>query len=93
MKPALLSRRAALKGLGVSMALPWLEAMGALPGTSAAASGTGKPVRFAALYMANGALMDSWTPKGLGAGFELSPTLSPLGGFRDDILVLSNLWN
>ena len=90
MKPVQLSRRAALKGLGVSMALPWLEAMGALPESS---PGAGKTVRFAALYMANGALMDSWTPKGLGGDFELSPTLSPMAGFKGDILVLSNLWN
>ena len=78
----------------MSMALPWLEAMGSISGESTpAGSGAGKPVRFAALYMANGALMDSWTPKGVGADFELSPTLSPLGGFKGDLLVLSNLWN
>ena len=94
MKPVRLSRRAALKGLGVSMALPWLEAMGSISGESTPeGSGAGKPVRFAALYMANGALMDSWTPKGVGADFELSPTLSPLSGFKGDLLVLSNLWN
>lgn len=79
------------------MALPWLEAMrpGRLLGgpLGADAGASAPPVRFAALYMANGALMDPWRPKGLGREFELSPTLEPLAPFRDDLLVLSNLWH
>lgn len=80
------------------MALPWLEAMRpfqlAAGTTSAGGGAPGRPpVRFAALYMANGALMDQWTPKGEGRGFELSPTLSPLTDFKDDLLVLTNLWH
>lgn len=80
------------------MALPWLEAMRparllAAPGVAATASGVAPPLRFAALYMANGALMDSWTPQGTGRGFELSPSLSPLQPFKDDLLVLSGLWH
>lgn len=87
-----ISRRTMLKGLGVSMALPLLEAM--VPHRLLAAPAAGaRPLRFAALYMANGALMESWTPKGQGRDFELSPTLSPLAGLKDDILVLSRLWN
>ena len=92
-----LSRRTLLKGLGVSMALPWLEAMRPLPslaGVTPVAGAAGKtPVRFAALYMANGALMEQWTPTEEGREFELTPTLSPLAGFKDDLLVLSNLWH
>lgn len=82
------------------MALPLLEAMRplqALAGTTTSASriaaAARAPVRFAALYMANGALMSDWTPRGEGRGFELSPTLSPLSGFKEDLLVLSHLWN
>lgn len=75
------------------MALPWLNAM--LPWRSLAAGSTttAKPLRFAALYMANGALMRDWTPKGTGRDFELSPTLSPLADYKDDLLVLTQLWN
>lgn len=95
MKSHFLSRRTLLRGLGASMALPWLEAMrpwGAVAGTSTDPIGTA-PVRFAALYMANGALMDQWTPKGQGSDFQLSPTLSPLEPHKKDILVLTNLWH
>jgi Protein of unknown function (DUF1552) len=90
-----LSRRTLLKGMGVSMALPWLEAMGPVRLLAGDAAGTTptRPLRFAALYMANGALMDAWTPKAVGSEFELSPSLSPLQPFQKDLLVLSNLWH
>lgn len=88
-----ISRRLLLKGAGVSMALPLLDAMSPLRALASGNSKGSKPVRFAALYMANGALMRDWTPKGTGRDFELSPTLSPLAGFKDDLLVLTQLWN
>lgn len=91
-----LSRRTLLKGLGVTMALPFLEAMRpfqALGSPVASTAPGGAPLRFAALYMANGALMDQWTPKSTGRDFELSPTLSPLAPFKEEILVLSQLWH
>ncbi len=88
-----ISRRTLLKGVGVTMALPWLHAMTPLRVRGAETHGGPRPLRFAALYMANGALMQDWTPKGVGRDFELSPTLSPLTDFKGDLLVLSNLWN
>jgi Protein of unknown function (DUF1552) len=82
-----ISRRAVLRGLGVTVALPWLEAM--LPGMRGA---TPKPpVRLAFVYAPNGKHMPDWTPTAEGAAFELSPTLEPLRGVKDDILVLSGL--
>ena len=91
-KHLLISRRAALKGMGVSVALPLLEAM--LPGTvlGAASPAAGKPpLRMAFIYVPNGKHMPDWTPKELGARFELPPTLAPLAPFRDKLLVLSGL--
>src|SRR3954471_4371632 len=85
----MLSRRTLLRGAGVSLALPWLEAM-ASPASSKLAK---PPVRLAALYMPNGVNVSQWIPKGTGRDFELSPTLEPLADLKDDILVLSNLWN
>ncbi len=91
-----------LRGLGVTMALPWLEAMRplrCLGGDPSASKGTPgpasseHPLRFAALYMANGANMDQWTPKGTGTDFTLSKTLSPLASLQREILVLQNLWH
>src|SRR6266849_9248292 len=87
-----LPRRTLLRGLGTTMALPFLEAM--LPPLLRAAS---KPVhRFQAFYVPNGMAMEYWVPKGEGSAFELSPILAPLAPYRDQMLVLSGLkanWN
>lgn len=82
-----LSRRALLRGAGVGLGLPWLEAMAA---TGAQAK---PPVRLAALYMPNGVNVDAWKPTGTGRDFGLSPTLEPLRALKDQIVVMSNLWN
>lgn len=86
-----LSRRTLLRGAGVTLGLPWLEAM-AYGGASAAAKTKG-PVRMAALYMPNGVNVSQWKPAATGRDFELSPTLEPLRAVKDRITVLSNLWN
>jgi hypothetical protein len=83
-----LNRRTLLRGAGAAIGLPWLEAM------AAPKSDPGKgPVRMAALYMPNGVHEYMWTPKGEKRDFELSPTLEPLKEFKDELLVLTNLWN
>jgi hypothetical protein len=87
----LLPRRTVLRGIGASLALPFLEAM--VPSARAAV----KPVRrFLTFYVPNGMAMEYWSPKGEGTAFELSPILQPLAPFRDQMLVLSGLhssWN
>src|ERR1700737_1058679 len=87
-----LPRRALLRGLATTMALPFLEAM--VPPFLRAAS---KPVhRFQAFYVPNGMAMEYWVPKGEGSAFELSPILEPLAPFRNQMLVLSGIksnWN
>lgn len=85
-----LSRRTLLRGAGAALALPWLEAM--LPKARAAVAAPG-PKRFAALFMPNGVHPFEWTPSGQGRDFELSTSLRPLQSHRDQILVLTNLWN
>ena len=85
-----------LKGVGAMMSLPMLEAMrplGALAGKSAAAASAKHPTRLAVLYMPNGVNPHAWTPKGAGREFELSPILEPLAQHKDDLLVLTELWN
>ncbi len=78
-----ITRRTLLRGAGVSLALPWLEA----------ATPTKNPVRLAVLYMPNGVNVDAWSPQGTGRDFTLSPTLAPLQDLKDQIVVMSNLWN
>ncbi|HUQ94810.1 MAG TPA: DUF1552 domain-containing protein [Bryobacteraceae bacterium] len=87
-----LSRRTLLRGTGAALALPWLEAM--TPASARAAiSGSKAPVRLAVLYMANGVHPEKWTPEGAGRDFQFSPSLEPLQDLKDDLLVLTNLWN
>lgn len=83
-----LSRRTVLRGLGVSLALPWLEAMA----PRAAASG-GSRRRFVVWSMPSGVPAGQWTPDTTGAGFALTPCLAPLAGVRDAVAVISGLRN
>jgi len=87
-----MSRRTVLRGLGVAVSLPWLEAMG--PQTAWAdnlAPASAAPNRLALLYVPNGQNMADWTPKQEGAGFDLPPILEPLAAVRKKLLVLTGL--
>jgi hypothetical protein len=90
-----LPRRTVLRGLGASLALPFLDAM--LPAFSLRGRAAAKPVRrFQTFYVPNGMAMEHWLPKGEGAAFELSPILEPLAPYRHQMLVLSGIkanWN
>jgi hypothetical protein len=88
--PARISRRTVLKGLGVAVSLPWLEAMTPLTAHGAPAK-SGAPNRMCFCYVPNGKNMADWTPKTEGANFELTPILEPFKAVRDDILVLTGL--
>jgi hypothetical protein len=83
-----LPRRTFLRGLGATVALPFLDAMA--PALSARAKAA---PRFAAIYCGNGANMNDWTPPSEGTGFTFSPTLQPIEAFRDRTLVLTGLDN
>jgi hypothetical protein len=85
-----LSRRAVLRGLGATLALPLLDAM--VPAFGPMRASAASPVRrLATVYVPNGIIMDRWTPAIAGAGFDLPPTLASLAPFRDRLLVLSGL--
>jgi len=90
-----LPRRTVLRGLGATMALPFLEAM--LPAFPLRGLAGAKPVhRFQAFYVPNGMAMEYWSPKGEGTAFEFSPILQPLAPYRNQMLVLSGIktsWN
>jgi hypothetical protein len=86
-----ISRRRMLKGLGASIALPFLQAM--VPPGRSLYNLPKRPVRFSFLYMPNGVNKDHWTPAQFGKQFELSKTLQPLQKLKQDILVLNELMN
>ena len=82
-----ISRRTVLRGMGATLALPWLDAM--VPAFASV-----KPnLRFGAVYVPNGVIMGSWTPAAAGKAFEFTPILAPLKPFRDRVLVLSGISN
>ena len=83
------SRRTFLHGLGVTMALPFLEAM--LPRTASAAVAGRAPIRTAFLYVPNGVNMADWTPAQTGADFQLPFALEPLQAHKNDVLLLTGL--
>ncbi len=86
MKKQPLSRRTFLRGLGASVALPYLDAM-----TPAFAAAAAPITRAAFVYTANGVIMKDWTPTETGSGFVLPSTLTPIESFRDQTLVVSGL--
>ncbi len=76
--PSRISRRTALRGLGVSLALPLLEAMDVRPLRAEPTGPKSPPLRLAFVYVPNGVHMADWTPRSLGVNFALSPILEPL---------------
>ncbi|MBI3401852.1 MAG: DUF1552 domain-containing protein [Acidobacteria bacterium] len=96
-----ISRRTILKGMGVGVALPVLDAM-APAATAFAKTEAGQSaskVRVVAMEMVHGAAGSTaigqkknlWAPAATGHDFDLSPTsLSPLEPFRNDLTIISN---
>lgn len=95
-----LSRRTVLRGTGVAMALPWLEAM--LPKSSRAQAAGSSALRFVSWYWPNGyyrptayqgGFADDWTPAVTGTGFSMSPILQSLAPYKSEIQVVSGVAN
>jgi hypothetical protein len=89
-----LSRRTFLRGLGVSMALPWMESFtvwGDQPIVNKPSSAA--PVRFAVLFAGNGFHSKEWWARGEGKNLELGKVLEPLADFREQMLFIRGLYN
>ena len=89
-----ISRRTILRGLGVSVALPWMESLqvwgdetkGKQPASQA-------PTRMAILFSGCGYHRSEWWAKGQGADMELGKVLHPLNEFRDRMVFIRGLYN
>lgn len=92
MREPLISRRTVLRGTGVALALPWLEAM-QWRSARAGQVESDRPVRVAALFFPNGVREDRWTPEQTGENWELTPQLQPLADLKDKVSVVSGLWH
>src|SRR5437667_7865537 len=89
------SRRTFLRGIGVTMALPWMESLtvwgdsppaGVRPASEA-------PVRLAVLFAGNGFHSKEWWAKGEGKEMEFGKVLAPLVDFREKMLFIRGLYN
>ena len=84
-----LARRTFLRGIGTTLALPFLDAM--VPAFGAT-TGSAKPaIRLAFVYVPNGIIMKYWTPAAEGPAYDFMPAMQALEPFRDKLLVLSGL--
>ena len=97
---ARLNRRTLLRGAGMAMGLPLLEAMtpmsrsvfASAPDANAVEPNAGQsPVRMACMFVPNGVIMPKWRCEGAGDQWELSPTLASLAPMKSKLNVISGL--
>ncbi|MGE3818490.1 MAG: DUF1552 domain-containing protein [Isosphaeraceae bacterium] len=85
-------RRTFLRGVGVSMALPWLESINVW-GDEVATRASEAPVRLAVLFSGNGFHSREWWARGSGRSMELGKVLAPLQPHREKMLMIQGLFN
>ena len=86
-----LPRRAVLRGLGATIALPFLDSM--VPALTRSVKAASPVHRLSIVYVPNGVVMPEWTPAAEGSAFEITPILRPLAPFRDRLIVITGLRN
>ncbi len=103
--PMGIRRRSVLQGVGVTVALPWMESLDVFAGGSGqdaaekqdaaeeSSNSTQFPKRFAALFMGNGINGDHWWAKAQGSEMELGRSLEPLAPYRTKLNVINGLFN
>ena len=84
-----MSRRTLLRGAGITLGLPFLDAM--VPAMAATTNSATPATRLGFVYVPNGIIESHWLPKTQGAGFEFNSTMKALEPYRDRLTVLSNL--
>jgi len=85
-----ISRRTVLRGLGATLALPWLESLRGLAADSSQVSRRA-PLRYGCLLFANGVNPHEWWAKGSGEALEFSKTLSPLEPYKQNVTIVREL--
>ena len=89
------SRRRLLRGLGVTMALPWLESLPVWGDEPRRSSTTASepPVRLAVLFSGNGFHSREWWARGTGSTMELGGVMQPLAPHREKLTFIRGLYN
>ena len=95
MKNHHLSRRTFLRGVGVTMALPWMESIPVWGAKASAAADAASqaPIRFGVLFSGNGFHTEEWWAKEQGKQIELGKVLAPISDFREKLLFVRGLYN
>jgi hypothetical protein len=88
------SRRHFLRGMGVALALPWMESLPVFAqAASAAAKANTPPLRLGIVFFSNGVEPIHWWAKGAGAAMELGPAALPMMPHREDMIFIQGLFN
>ena len=89
----LTSRRHFLRGVGVALALPWMESLPVFGQAAGAAKASGPPLRLGVVFFSNGVEPIHWWAKGSGASMELGPGAVPMLPHREDMVFIQGLFN
>jgi uncharacterized protein DUF1552 len=89
----LTSRRHFLRGVGVALALPWMESLPVFGQAAAAAKTNAPPLRFGVVFFSNGVEPIHWWAKGTGATMELGQAALPMMAHREDMVFIQGLYN
>jgi len=87
------SRRHFLRGVGVALALPWMESLPVFGRAAETVKTSTPPLRLGIVYFSNGVEPIHWWAKGRGAEMQLGPGLLPMMPHREDMLFLQGLYN
>src|SRR5690606_11678362 len=87
------SRRHFLRGMGVALALPWLESLPFASRLSAASPAATPPLRLGIVYFSNGVEPVHWWARGAGATMEIGPALAPMMPYREDMVFIRGLYS
>ena len=89
-----LSRRTMLRGLGASIALPWMESLRVWGDEAATRKKASQaPTRMAILFAGCGFHKQEWWARGEGKSMELGKVLAPLKDFREQLVFIRGLYN
>ncbi len=87
------SRRHFLRGMGVALALPWMESLPVFGQAAAAVQQNTPPLRLGVVFFSNGVEPVHWWAKGAGATMEIGPGLLPMMPHREDMVFVQGLFN
>src|SRR4029079_5231607 len=87
------SRRHFLRGVGVALALPWMESLPLFAQTTTAVAANTPPLRLGIVFFSNGVEPAHWWAKGSGAAMELGPAALPMLPHREDMVFIQGLFN